>query len=872
MHVSMILNYRVSDDQKSESIEFRKLRGFIKMYIDHRPENVELILFATNCKKDSIPHEFLTNISKKVYEYKDGAKLVQNENKFNEGFITSLYSEVPLSWAQTSNICMQDQELATGKYFVRCHYDIETDLSIIHTMIFHFEKNPIMRKYRLGALSGCTRDDDIRVEPSQSVSMIQGKFEGSPIEFAKQINNTHRGYIKINGLQQHMFVMIPRSVYEDVGIFNEGFQDAFGEDLEWSYRAYQKGYVLATALDCYVHHVPDSNEENFSKKVMIKTRNDSRLANYQHNEIYDTKFIAMMNIDSEPALSTFDRKYHSEKIMFNIRKFIDAGVDKIVLMNRGDLPAYLDVEYLKKNEKSLDWVMSKMDSFDDKRDMDNLIQYTKKKYNPKWMIFIDTDELLPYEFDRDLLNKIYNCPHLRIFGLQLPMFYHWMSEEYYRGDGSWGADYSNVRIWRNFPFFMETYKKTNLDPVTQKSPQFPDDTLMQFNCRLRTFGYMTKEQRQARHDFYCKHDKTEIVDTDPPSNDFDKSIDSYRSKYHYILDESYLNLIPYQKDASITSVTMAHSIEDTAEEYLIIKSHSSLWAMCKYLVFYDNGCTDKTIENIKPYGAQIIKGKPEWFFPKGHKFEGWINNHSVVGNYCFKVSKTPWIFRTSADEMLMKESAWRIIQFTNYPVDYIRPYINNPLRKGGSSDQHRINLFRNDPKRLYVTRCIHENHQEAMERFGSELVGQTPNHHESIFMLHLGYMKPDDKHQEKKYKEYYHFMNTKAMNANKKDGWPPYNLGVEKVLEGDMKSARGYFKQAIKRNNSIAMPHYQLFMIGLKEIREYAEDYIKKSPNGDQNKAALQQYLKVTDRMNIENVLHFGDEFEIPADKIVRIR
>ena len=61
-------------------------------------------------------------------------------------------------------------------------------------------------------------------------------------------------------------------------------------------------------------------------------------------------------------------------------------------------------------------------------------------------------------------------------------------------------------------------------------------------------------------------------------------------------------------------------------------------------------------------------------------------------------------------------------------------------------------------------------------------------------------------------------------------------------------------------------------MIGLKEIRRHAENYIKKSPNGDQNKEALKRYLKVTDRMNIENVLHYGDEYEIPQDKIVRLR
>jgi len=169
------------------------------------------IIIIDNSNKDSSTRKFVGTL-----QNKDNYRIILNDE--NVGFARGVNQGI---------------KLAKGDYICLLNDDTEPSENWLTKMLKHFEKKDKKGKDRkIGA-----------VAPMSDIVMGWQKQSAY-----KDFDDEHEVPYLIG-----LCLLIPRKVLDDVGLLDEQFY--FGEeDLDWSMRATDKGYILIVAQDVFVRH------------------------------------------------------------------------------------------------------------------------------------------------------------------------------------------------------------------------------------------------------------------------------------------------------------------------------------------------------------------------------------------------------------------------------------------------------------------------------------------------------------------------------------------------------------------------------------------------------------------------------------------
>jgi len=770
------------------------------------------------------------------------------------------------SWAEVTNFTMNS--FNESDYFFRCHGDIQANFGLaIKAMIWNFEYNGEIKKRKIASLSACTQDR-LKIGGEQSVE-IQSEYKGDLLNLSSLIHNNYLGKIRFTGPHKHFFECISMKAFKDIGCeFNTEYE-AFGDDIEWSLRAFEKGYGLVVCQDTFVwHDDQDFDPGNLEDKNGLKFRNKIKLAKYETKNKYDNRYVFLYILDNvEKDLGNKDIIYR------NIEKMLLAGVDKIIVYDSGNLndtiKEMLKAENQRVWDNKLDFkIRNKNIPYDELVQFTELIQYIQSTYNPKWIGVLDKNEGLSYEFDKEYLDRLYNPPDPTIFAYSLPIIFHWVSPDYYRSDGDWGENWE-VRIFRNLSFYNEVYKKDDYKPYAERSPLYSLSVTEPINLRIRCYGYMTQEQRDYIYNWMIEHDKTKNVMAFPKDDKkYLSEVEQTNAAFYKILNQKDIALRPYREQNNIDGVITSHSKNDPTEEITIIGALKSMWGVCKNIYFQDNGCTDWSLKVADTYGCHVMRSPQEWFWGKGDPCEGLLRDFSVWANSYRSFCKEQWVLRISADEYFKsKRDQQLLVKFTNFQYNYIYVWISSFMKGDKKYSQDRVCLYENRPEFKY-TRMVHETFHDALEIYHPKLNGLRPTY-DQINLTHLGYLKKPE-YLEKKFTVLYHRLNEMAYKRDKTDGMAAYNLGMEYVTDGNEHTAKQYLHEATKRNEKLPQPWFQLWAYSMEEARKYADKYVEHCVLSiDEKKQFLQKFLDLAKDFQIETLTHYdGQKNIVPLVKI----
>lgn len=133
---------------------------------------------------------------------------------------------------------------ATGDYIVFLNNDCYVTAGWVGDMLRHFRRHP-----RLGLLGPVTNSSG-----NESVIPIEYDDMEQMAARAASYTRAHRGELTRPGVLHFFCVMLPRSVWREVGELDENFGRGMFEDDDYTLRVRAAGYETACAEDVFIHH------------------------------------------------------------------------------------------------------------------------------------------------------------------------------------------------------------------------------------------------------------------------------------------------------------------------------------------------------------------------------------------------------------------------------------------------------------------------------------------------------------------------------------------------------------------------------------------------------------------------------------------
>jgi GT2 family glycosyltransferase len=220
----------------------------LEKYTDYN--NIEIII-VDNASTDGTP-DFLTE----NYQHKEKYKIILNAE--NAGF------------AAGNNTGLK---IAGGDYLVLLNNDTRVTPGWVRTMVNHFRHNP-----QLGLLGPVTNNIG-------NEAKIPVQYENPDDMFPEviKITFTHMGKLLPMKTVAFFCVMIPRIVFEKIGLLDENFGLGFFEDDDYCRRVQQAGYEIFCAEDVFIHHHLSASFNKVKSEVRQKLFEKNR-------KIYESKW------------------------------------------------------------------------------------------------------------------------------------------------------------------------------------------------------------------------------------------------------------------------------------------------------------------------------------------------------------------------------------------------------------------------------------------------------------------------------------------------------------------------------------------------------------------------------------------------------
>lgn len=213
-------------------------------------KNMEIII-VDNASTDDTP-DFL----KKNYQHKKNYQIILNNKN--------------LGFAAGNNIGLK---AATGEYLVLLNNDTRVTSGWIRAMVSYF-----VQYSKMGLLGPITNNIG-------NEAKISTKYK-NPDEMLPEVSEItlkNTGRLRLMKTVAFFCVMIPRKVFEEIGLLDERFGLGFFEDDDYCRRVQQAGYEIYCAEDVFVHHHLSASFDQMKAKSRQKLFEENK-------KIYESKW------------------------------------------------------------------------------------------------------------------------------------------------------------------------------------------------------------------------------------------------------------------------------------------------------------------------------------------------------------------------------------------------------------------------------------------------------------------------------------------------------------------------------------------------------------------------------------------------------
>jgi glycosyltransferase involved in cell wall biosynthesis len=603
-------------------------------------------------------------------------------------------------------------------------------------------------------------------------------------------------YIKVGFLSGFCWLM-SRECYEAVGDL-ETFEPLGFEDNDYVLRAEIAGFASSMSRLSFIHHFGGQTtlrlKQDYAKRGMINRFNFYDKWSNKAKVLVDGKEIGTCKdpLGSPKKLVAGYRVKNVGRWFKRVLDKMSEVADEIVVFDDSSTDNTLEIA--ESCEKVVKIHKSEQTTFNEARDRETLLCLCKER-NPDWIIITDGDEEFEKKFTREYADKLMNPVRPHTFGYVFRYVTHWDSEDKQRADGIFGQ-MANVRMFRNLP---------NQHIVSQhpqgfhcnSAPYIPPENLALTPIRIRHYGYVDREDRQRKYEWY------QITDTDKDAQLIGQE------NYSHIIDEN-PRLIKYDPDVSLGLIMIVKDecVQDHLEQFLDM--HHTFF---DEMVIVDTGSKDNTKDIAKYYGANVYD-------------YSWDNNFSAARNFAKAKCTTKWCFHLDPDERLSTTNMvadplrfYRMIE--EHCLGYCIPVVNH-LPSGKSFVSENTRLFRNLPEVQYsgeVHESVNDSLVELQKTGKYGKITYVPRPEEGI--IHWGYLKPPEI-VEKKLRKYASICE-KNLTKNPNDGMAHFSLALHYINMGKPKEAQNHFEQAIIHNPKLTHSHTQLALMKIRQAKYLLE-------------------------------------------------
>jgi hypothetical protein len=458
-----------------------------------------------------------------------------------------------------------------------------------------------------------------------------------------------------------------------------------------------------------------------------------------YNEIENSDKLAVLyriKID-EPYIKNIFVKSLEKSITFadNIYVLDDNSKEKISL-------------FLKENRPDLWAKITKFEKFsrpyDERRDLNELLSWAELDGNA-WAFMLEGDEIVEDKVNKQFLSTLLKPVNMETMAYNVSHFYMWDNENQWRFDPPWGK-MSDTRICRLIP--NKKITKTGLVAAqTGYVPDFPSECIKNTSIKIKNYGYLTKEQRLYKSEFFTKLNL--------------KDSNGRLLNFNHILNINGAYFYPWLEDTTVCFYTPTNkggnllynwldNISSFADEILVGNDSNSLTQQDLLLL--------QKYPNVKVIPTVMA------------------DDYGTGRNTIIKEAKSDWILQLDIDERLediMPLS--RMVHVPNYEAWMFS--IPNIQKDGGVITTETMRLFRNKEGVQYWGR-LHETIDKHVREKGWR-ISKSP-----LKLIHYGYTLQTDEEAFKKMQKYLE-VNLKQIKDDPMHGLSYYNVALH-FLEDDL--------------------------------------------------------------------------------------
>jgi len=584
------------------------------------------------------------------------------------------------------------------------------------------------------------------------------------------------------GIVSGLCMFINREVFDKIGNFDERFF-AGCEDVDFSVRAYEAGFITIVCKDIFVYHygsrtidkIPELNRGTAHNIDLLKKYSERKNTKQELGIIYRVKlrddydadvFVRSLNKSSEFADHIFilDDDSHWKisqelnKIFITSPKGCDA-IDRCV-----ELPCKVT---LKQHERD----------FDERRDRNELLDMAKEA-NMDWVFSLDADEVVEDKVDRKYIEKLINTPDPMCQGYAVHYYTFWNDEEHYNSGDVWQNMCGTrlVRLTGDPLIFLGSKSTFHVGNV----PYVPTDMTRVTSIRIKHYGYVHPAQRQRKYEWYEKMD----TDKDP-------RLIGHKD-YKHLINENPVVLRKWIENSTVSLCTIMKNEQSALYDFL-----RSYTPFLDEAVLVDTGSTDQSVLLAELFGCKVIH-KP------------WNDSFSEARNESLANATSDWILHMDIDEHMESLITMRRMLDANY--DGYMFYVNNIMQDQKYSLSETVRLFKKSVGYTY-SGYVHETISTGGEQHN---IGRSP-----IKIQHYGYLK--SKEDMKKKMQNYFKLNQKQIKDLPNDPRAYYAIAIHYLEEGFVDEAEENLVQASILDDKFYQCNKDLAYLYLNKAKIYFE-------------------------------------------------
>ena len=218
----------------------------------------------------------------------------------------------------------------------------------------------------------------------------------------------------------------------------------------------------------------------------------------------------------KPGIAAFCITYNEEWIIERfVRENLENGVDEVYVLDNGSTDMTVELAERAGAIVKQSGCKHTYEDYDEAKPKQLAMAWTKEMTKCDWLLYLDADEILEKRSTSFLL-KYTTAKEYDAYSMRLPTF--WLSDEYYRTDGDFGAYYLRMSSLKLFRKNSEVVIP-DCPRGAHTGPRIPAGAavrMKKIGLRLKHLGYTLRERVQQKYDYYRKADPAGVMSVNVP--------------------------------------------------------------------------------------------------------------------------------------------------------------------------------------------------------------------------------------------------------------------------------------------------------------------------------------------------------------------